>query len=94
MSEAKRDHQDEPDPTPDEIRRVLAYIGRQRTAKKAASSAANGKAGGRPVTPITAYPCTCGRGPDETTGHPTTCPLGRALARQAKRTSQTSEAGE
>jgi hypothetical protein len=70
------------DPTPEEIRRVLAFVGRQRSAKKAASSAANGKAGGRPFKPLADYACTCGRG-DVLEGHPTTCPRGRAIRRRA-----------
>jgi hypothetical protein len=75
------------EPTPEEIRRVLAYVGRTRSAKKAESSKENGKAGGRPVKPLESYACTCGRG-DALEGHPTTCPRGRAIARRSRSAAQ------
>jgi len=74
---------DQPEPTPEEIARVLSHLGKRRTPKKAATSAANGRQGGRPQLPLSAITCTCGAG-EALEGHPTTCPRGRAIRRRQK----------
>ena len=73
-----------PEVTAEELRRALGYIGSIRTPKKAASSASNGRLGGRPAKPLNEFPCTCGRG-DALEGHPTTCPRGRAIRRREQK---------
>ena len=74
---------EEQGPTPEEISRALSVLGRIRSPKKAEASRANGSRGGRPVGPLSALTCTCGRG-DALDGHPTTCPRGRAIRRRQK----------
>lgn len=77
MPEAEQGHE----VSSEEIRRTLSYIGSIKTPKKAASSAANGRLGGRPNKALADFPCTCGNG-DALEGHPTTCPRGRAIRRR------------
>jgi len=74
---------DQQEPTPEEIARVLSHLGKRRSPKKAATSATNGRLGGRPQKPLAEIACTCGRG-DALDGHPTTCPRGRAIRRRQK----------
>ena len=68
--------------TPEEIRRTLSYIGSIRTPKKAASSAANGRQGGRPPKQLSEIPCNCGAG--DSLEHKSTCPRGRTIRRRRK----------
>lgn len=81
---------DKPDVSREELSRALAYVGSIKTPKKSAASAANGKKGGRPIKPLAAIPCTCGRG-DTLEGHPTTCPRGLAIRRRMKTEGETEE---
>ncbi len=71
------------EPTPEEMRRVMTYIGNIRTPAKVEASRRNGANGGRPRLPLSEIPCTCGRG-DALEGHPTTCPRGLAIRRREK----------
>jgi len=73
--------EERPQISPEELRRALGYLGSIKTPKKAASSASNGRLGGRPAKPLSEFVCTCGRG-DVLEGHKTTCPKGRALRRR------------
>jgi len=75
------ENEQRPEVSPEELRRALGYIGSIRTPKKAASSASNGRLGGRPAKPLSEFVCTCGRG-DVLEGHKTMCPKGRALRRR------------
>lgn len=76
----------------DARKEAARLMGRAKTPKKAASSAANGLQGGRPQNlnggrqpkPMSEIACTCGAG-DVTVDdagkplHPTTCPRGRVI---------------
>ena len=75
---------------PDARREAARLMGSARTPAKAeaAKRNANGPGrkanpGGRPMLPLSAITCTCGRG-DALDGHPTTCPRGRAIRRRQK----------
>jgi len=46
--------------TQEELRRVMSAMGRRRTEKKAATSAVNGRMGGRPRKALADILCTCG----------------------------------
>ena len=65
-------------------KQAAALMGSATTPRKAASSAANGKLGGKRMTPMSEIACTCGAG-DVTVDdagkplHPTTCPRGRVI---------------
>ncbi len=59
-------------------------MGSASTPRKAASSAANGRMGGKRMTPMTDIGCSCGAGDVTVNGdgkplHPTTCPRGRVI---------------
>jgi hypothetical protein len=73
----------EPLATPDEIRRVYSMMGRRSSPAKKAAVAQNGQKGGRPQTPLSEIPCTCGAG-DSIEGHKTTCPRGLAIYRRKR----------
>jgi len=75
---------------PDARREAARLLGSARTPAKAeaAKRNANGPGrkanpGGRPMQPLSALTCTCGRG-EALEGHPTTCPRGRAIRRRQK----------
>ncbi len=65
-------------------RRAAAVLGSVSSPRKKASSAANGRLGGKRMTPLAEINCTCGAG-DVTLDaegkplHPTTCPRGRVI---------------
>lgn len=69
-------------PTADEIRRVMSAIGSKTSPIKAATSAANGKQGGRKPKDISEVICTCGGSGDK---HKGTCAVYHALRRAKKR---------
>lgn len=71
------------EPTPEEFKRVFSAMGRRRTPAKTAAATQNGQKGGRPQTPLSDFPCTCGKG-DALEGHPTTCPRGLAIYRRKR----------
>ena len=68
----------------DARKQAAALLGSVTTPRKAASSAANGKLGGKRMTPMREIACTCEAG-DVTVNadgkplHPTTCPRGRVI---------------
>ena len=70
------------DPTPEEIARVLTHLGKRRSPKKAASSATNGRLGGRPLKNLADIPCSCGGG--DSLEHKTYCLRGQAIRRRQK----------
>lgn len=87
----EKDTQDAPKPgaqlhvgDADARRQAAALMGSAISPRKAASSAANGKLGGKRMTPLAEIACACGAG-DVTVGadgkplHPTTCPRGRVI---------------
>ena len=68
----------------DARRQAAALMGSATTPRKKASSAENGKLGGKRMTPMAEIVCSCGAG-DVTVDdagkplHPTTCPRGRVI---------------
>ena len=69
---------------PDARRQAAALMGAASTPRKQASSAANGRLGGKRMTPMVEIACTCGAGDvtvdaDGKPLHPTTCPRGRVI---------------
>lgn len=69
---------------PEARRQAAALMGAASSPRKKASSAANGKLGGKRMTPMTEIACTCGAGDvtvdaDGKPLHPTTCPRGRVI---------------
>ena len=69
---------------PDARRQAAALMGAASTPRKQASSAANGRLGGKRMTPMVEIACTCGAGDVTVDGtgkplHPTTCPRGRVI---------------
>jgi len=68
--------------SPDVVQQVLQQIMRERgsvrSPKKAATSAENGRRGGRPARALSDIPCTCDAGAG-LTGHKSSCPIGRAI---------------
>jgi hypothetical protein len=74
------------------ISRAMKVIGARKTPKKAASSRANGKLGGRPagtLKPLESFECKCGKCPDDPK---TYCPRGRAILRRRAAAQQNAKA--
>ena len=67
-------------PSEEEIRRIMAYLGSRTSERKANASRQNGQQGGRPQLPLDALPCTCGH--DDVEEHGSRCPRGRAARRR------------
>ena len=76
-------------PTPEEIRRVMKYLGSRTSERKTRSSRQNGKEGGRPLMPLEQIPCTCGH--DDVQGHSSRCSRGRSARRRQRNSSQTNK---
>jgi len=85
MEETCSENRGSVDLPPDVVARALRQIMRERgsvrSAKKAGSSAENGRLGGRPERPLSDLLCACSAG-DALDGHKTYCPRGRAIKRR------------
>jgi hypothetical protein len=66
----------------EEQSQAAKLLGSIKTEKKAASSAQNGKLGGRPLTPLEEIPCTCGTTGDD---HKFLCKYRQAEYHRARR---------